>query len=49
MLNNNEINLYQRAITVNTLITSRLWYVAHTYPLPMKFSDQINKEIFSFL
>ena len=49
MLNNSEINLYQRAITVNTLIMSRLWYVAHTYPLPMTFSDQINKEIFSFL
>ena len=49
MLNNSEINLYQRAITINTLITSRLWYVAHTYPLPMKISDQINKEIFSFL
>ena len=49
MLNCRDINMYQRAITVNSLITSKLWYAAHIYPLPLKFSVEINKYIFSFI
>ena len=41
--------LYQKASLINSLLTSKLWYVSHVYPLPLKFTMLINKEIFSFL
>ena len=41
--------LYQKASLINCLLTSKLWYVSHVYPLPLKITMLINKEIFSFL
>ena len=44
-----SFTLFQRAIVINTIILSKVWYTAHTYPLPTKYSKLINKEIFQFL
>ena len=33
------LNLYQRAVLINSVIASKLWYTSHVYPLPVKFSN----------
>ncbi|CAL4102396.1 unnamed protein product, partial [Meganyctiphanes norvegica] len=49
LMSSRYFTLYQRAIVINTTILSKVWYTAHTYPLPTKYSKLINKEIFPFL
>ena len=44
-----NFTLYQRAALVNCLIASKLWYVSHVYPLPLKYATMINQEIFQFI
>ena len=43
------LNIFQKAILINTLIASELWFTAHVYPLPMKYATIINTEIYKFL
>ena len=43
------LNVYQKAIIINSIIASKLWYTSHVYPLPMEFSKLINTEIFKFI
>ena len=40
------LNIYQRALIINAVISSKLWYTAHIYPLPVRFSKLRNKEIY---
>ena len=49
LLSGRCLSLYQRAVLINSLILSKVWYVAHTYPLPKKYSNLIIKEIFEYL
>ena len=49
MIRNRNFTLYQKATLINSLIASKIWYVSHVYPLPIKYSTLINKEIFTFL
>ena len=49
ILNSRSFTLHQRAVVLNTAVLSKLWYTAHTYPLPANYSKLINKELFSFL
>ena len=49
LLSGRHFTLHQRAIIVNTLILSKVWYVAHTYPLPKRYANLISKEVFEFL
>ena len=49
LLSGRRLTLYQRAIVINSLILSKVWYTAHTYPMPAKFSKLIQKEIFEYL
>ena len=44
-----NFTLYQIAALVNCLIASKLWYVSHVYPLPLKYATMINQEIFQFI
>ena len=44
-----NLNIYQKVIIVNSLLLSKIWYTAHTYPLPVKYSIMINKEICKFI
>ena len=41
--------MYQKAIIVNCMLLSKLWYIAHTYPLPDSVSKKINKDIFEYI
>ena len=43
------LNLYQKAIIINSLIASKLWYTSHVYPLPERISVLINTEIFCYI
>ena len=49
MIKNRNFTLYQKAALVNSLISSKIWYAAHTYPLPVSFVKLINKVIFQFI
>ena len=49
MISSRFFILYQKAVLINSLLASKLWYVAHVYPLPMDIAVRINKEIFHFL
>ena len=49
ILKGRSFTLFQRAIVINTIILSKVWYTAHTYPLIAKYSKLINKEIFRYL
>ena len=43
------LTIFQRAVIINATVLSKVWYIAHTYPLPCKYSKLINKEIFYYL
>ena len=49
ILKSRSFTLFQRAIIINNIILSKVWYTAHTYPLTTKYAKLINKEIFRFL
>lgn len=50
-MSNRYLNVYQRAIIINAVISSKLciWFTAHVYPLPLKYTIMINKEIYKFI
>ena len=49
IMSSRYLNVYQRAIIINAMISSKLWFTAHIYPLPLKYSILINKEIYKFI
>ena len=49
IMSSRYLNIYQRAIIVNSVISSKLWFTAHIYPFPVKYAKLINIEIFKFL
>ena len=44
-----NLNIYQKVIIINSMISSKIWYTAHVYPLPIKYANMINKEICKFI
>ena len=49
LIRNNFYSIYQKSSIVNSVILSKLWYIAHIYPLPCKYSNQIKTEISNFI
>ena len=49
LIRNNFYTVYQKSAIVNCLLLSKLWYIAHVYPLPVKYSNEINTAICSFI
>ena len=49
MMLGRNLNIYQKAIIINSLISSKIWYTSHVYPLPIEYSKLINTEIFKFI
>ena len=49
LFHNRKLTLYQRAVIVNGLLTSLIWYQAQTYPLPLRWSKKINVHLFKFI
>ena len=49
MLSSRYFTIFQRATLINAIVLSKVWYTAHTDPLPNKYSKLISKEIFEFL
>ena len=41
--------MFQRAIIVNSILSSLIWYHAQTYPLPLTWSKKINVHLFKFI
>ena len=46
LLMNRKLNLYQKAIIVNCMILSKVWYTCHTYPLSIEQAKSMEKLIF---
>ena len=49
IIKNRYFTLYQKSVLVNSLISSKIWYTAHTYPLPISYVKLINAVIFRFI
>ena len=43
------LNIYQKAVIVNAMIASKLWYTSHVYPLPDMWAGLINTEIRTYI
>ena len=43
------MNIYQKAVLINAIIASKLWYTSHVYPLPTEYVKLINTEIFKYI
>ena len=48
MLTGRKFTIFQKAAVINVAILSKVWYIAHTYPLPKKYRKLINKESYPF-
>ena len=48
-LSQRNFTIFQRAVLINIVLLSKVWYTAHTYPLTIKYAKLITKEIFHFL
>ena len=46
---NRNFTLFQKAAISNCLLASKLWYISHIYPLPVKYAILFNQEIFYFI
>ena len=49
MLSNRYLTIYQKAIIVNSILLSRVWYLAHSFPLNKSYAQKINSHIFRYL
>ena len=47
-LSQRSFTIFQRAVLINIVSLSKVWYTAHTYPLAIKYAKLITKEIFHF-
>ena len=49
MLTSRTLNIYQKAIIINCIVLSKVWYTCHTYPLPYDYAKKIDQIIFPFI
>ena len=49
LLRSRRFNLYQKAIIINCMILSKVWYTCHTYPLSYEHSKSIERIIFPYI
>ena len=41
--------MYQKAVLINCVISARIWYVSHVYPLPILYANKIKRLTFHYL
>ena len=44
-----RLNIYQKAIMINCMILSKVWYTCHTYPLSMDYAKKVEKINFPYI
>ena len=49
MLQKRKLTLYQRVTYANSCLLSKLWYIAHIYPLSNNHAKNINSIIFQYI
>ena len=49
MLASRKFNIYQKAIIINCLVLSKVWYLSHTYPLSYEHAKLLNSLIFPYI
>ena len=49
IMQNVKLSIYQKAVMINCIIYSKLWYISHVYPLPLKYANKIKKLAFHYL
>ena len=46
---NRQLTIYQKVVIVNSLLASKIWYIAHVYPMPITFCKIIEKDFLNFI
>ena len=49
LIRDRYFTLYQKSVIINSILSSKIWYASHVYPMPLQMSKLINKELFGFL
>ena len=49
IIQNVNLTMFQKAAIVNCMINAKLWYVAHIYPLPIRYANKIKRIIFHYI
>ena len=49
IMQNIKLTLYQKAIMISCIINSKLCYISHVYPLPLKYANKIKRLTFHYL
>ena len=49
VLSQRKLSLFQKAIVINSLILSKVWYIAHTLPPVKQYIMKINASIFRYM
>ena len=49
IISSRRLTLFQRVIYANACMLSKIWYIAHTYPLTQNYAKEINKIIFLYI
>ena len=49
ILSNRNLTLFQRCTYANACMLSKIWYVAHIYPLPKSYAKEIDKILFNYI
>ena len=49
MMQTTQTTIYQRSVLLNSVIFSKLWYVAHIFPLPATHANRIKRIVFNYL
>ena len=48
-MQNIQLTIYQRSVILNCIIYSKIWYVAHVFPLPISYANKIKMIGFNFI
>ena len=49
IMQNVKLTIYQKAVMINCIIYSKLWYISHIYLFPLKYANKIKKLAFHYL
>ena len=44
-----QLTIYQRSIILNCIIYSKIWYVAHIFPLPVTYANKLKRIGFNYI
>ena len=49
IMQSTQQTIYQRAVILNCVIYSKLWYIAHLFPMPVLYANKIKRVSFNYI